>query len=401
MERTVLHSDMNNFFASVECLSRPEIRFKPVIVCGKTEDRHGIVLAKNNVAKRLGVSTGEPIKQADKKCGGAVKINPDFDKYVLYSKIAGEIYNEYTDQVESFGIDECWLEISGGSKFGEAAANDIRRRIKKETGLTVSIGVSFTKTFAKLCSDLKKPDAVTSVRRSDFREKIWPLPCNALLGVGDVTNRKLNSLYIHTIGDLAQSQPSFLSSRLGKNGKQLWAYANGYDTSPISYFGESIPLKSISNGMTIGNDLYANEQIRAMVGILADGAAMKLRSQNAVCKTVGVNFRTTDLNYIQRQIRLDSYTDISSVITKAAYDIYKQSFPEPHIFRSLTVRLSDLVPKSRVYSQTDLFGFEENLTRAGQLDCAVDEIRNKFGTDSVIRGSALCLNCQNIGRKIP
>lgn len=389
MDRVILHSDMNNFFASVECLSRPEIRSKPVIVCGKTENRHGIVLAKNNVAKRLGVSTGEPVQRAEQKCGSIVMVDPDFGKYLMYSNLAKEIYSEYTDRVESFGIDECWLDISGGLQGGAAAANDIRRRIKKETGLTVSIGVSFTKTFAKLCSDLRKPDAVTAVGRADFREKIWPLPCRSLIGVGEATGKRLDGLCIRTIGELAKSQPYFLKSRLGKNGMQLWAAANGYDVSPVLYAGQSVPMKSISNGITGSKDLYCDSEVRAVIYSLSESVSARLRRQGAVCRTVSVDFRFSDLSHMQRQTPLDDYTDITSVIAEKAYEIYRRWFTEPRAVRSITVKITDFIPASEVYYQTDLFGIEQQTRRSERLDRAVDSLRNKFGYNSIVRGSLL------------
>lgn len=389
MDRVILHSDLNNFFASVECLHNPSIRRKPVIVCGRTEDRHGIVLAKNNIAKSMGVMTGEPINQARMKCKDAVEVNPDYGKYTAYSRLASSIYSDYTDRVESFGIDECWLDLSGGLQSGNAAANDIRRRIKKETGLTVSVGVSFNKIFAKLGSDMKKPDAVTLISRENFREKIWGLPARELFGVGKATESKLNKLCIHTIGDIAAARPSFLRSRLGKAGETLWAYANGYDNSPVAYTGQTTPLKSISNGVTPPSDLICAADVKRLIYLLTEETAARLRAEKAVCSTVSVEFRFTDLSHIQRQAKPNVPTDVTSVIAETAYEIYLRSFPVHRNFRSLTVRVSDLIPKSEFYVQTDLFGADDISRRREELDKTVDALRRRYGTGCISRAVLL------------
>lgn len=389
MERVILHSDLNNFYASVECLHDPSIRRKPVIVCGKTEERHGIVLAKNNIAKSMGIVTGEPIFQARLKCADAVEVYPDYKKYLAYSRLASDIYSDYTDRVESFGIDECWLDLSGGLQSGNAAANDIRRRIKKETGLTVSVGVSFNKIFAKLGSDMKKPDAVTMISRENFREKVWGLPAKELFGVGKATESKLNRLCIHTIGDIANARLDFLRSRLGKAGETLWAYANGYDTSPVACTGEKTPLRSISNGTTPPSDLVSPEQVKKLIYLLGEKTGERLRSEKAVCSVVSVDFRFTDLSHVQRQTALSVPTDITAIIAKTAYEIYLRSFPVHRNLRSLTVRVSELSPRSETFIQTDLFGNERESVRLESLDKTVDMLRQKYGSDCITRGLLL------------
>ena len=234
--RNILHSDMNNFYASVECMLNPSLKGKPVAVCGSVEERHGIVLAKNYPAKAYGVQTGEAVWQAQQKCTGLVIVSPHFDEYIKYSKLAREVYGHYTNQVEPYGMDECWLDISEyNGKNPEAVAYEIKETMKEELGLTVSVGVSYNKIFAKLGSDMKKPDAVTVIPKESFKEKIWRLPASDLLFVGRATKRTLDRFCIRTIGDLANTAPEFLKSHFGIHGLKLWQYANGLDNSPVMY----------------------------------------------------------------------------------------------------------------------------------------------------------------------
>lgn len=228
---------MNNFYASVECMLNPKLKGHPVAVCGSTEERHGIVLAKNYEAKAYGIQTGESTYQAQQKCKDLIVVKPHYEQYIKYSKLAREIYNEYTDLVEPFGMDECWLDVTGSTVLfgtGYDIAEKIRTEIKFKLGLTVSIGVSFNKIFAKLGSDMKKPDAITVIEKSSFKNKIWQLPASDLLGVGKATKKKLNYYGIYTIEDLAKSSPDFLKSIIGKNGILLWKYANGTENSSVA-----------------------------------------------------------------------------------------------------------------------------------------------------------------------
>ena len=265
MERIILHSDLNNFYASVECLYHPELREKPVAVCGDPELRHGIVLAKNQLAKGCGIKTGEVLWQARQKCPELVLVPPSYERYLSYSAMAKEIYQEYTDQVESFGLDECWLDVTGSTALfggGCTLADRIRERIRRELGVTASVGVSFNKVFAKLGSDLRKPDATTAISPRDFREKIWPLPVQTLLYVGRATQNKLQRYGIRTIGELARADRGMLQFAFGKNGLMLWAFANGLDTSPVSNIGAKSLIKSIGNSTTTPRDLLSDGEVR-------------------------------------------------------------------------------------------------------------------------------------------
>jgi len=257
MERVILHSDLNNFYASVECLYNPDLRDKPVAVGGDVEARHGIILAKNYHAKKYGILTGEAIWQAQQKCRDLVVVPPNFKRYMRFSQMARDIYADYTDQCESFGLDECWLDVTGSYRLfgdGKAIADKIRERIKFEMGITASVGVSFNKIFAKLGSDIKKPDATTIISKDNFKDVVWKLPVNELLYVGRATHKKLNRYGIKTIGDLANTELKYLEYWLGKWGCMLWTFANGYDTSPVSNIGAKSLIKSVGNSTTTPRD---------------------------------------------------------------------------------------------------------------------------------------------------
>lgn len=292
--RVVLHSDLNSFYASVECLHRPEIRDKPVAVAGSTELRHGIILTRNQIAKQLSVKTGEAIWQAKEKCPELVTVPPNFPLYLRYSKLAREIYADYTDRVEPFGIDECWLDLTGNVGLrdnGALAAQEISQRIKDELGVTVSIGVSFDKIFAKLGSDFKKPDAVTVFDRENFRERAWKLPAENLLYVGPATRRKLYVRNILTIGALATTNPIYLRSIVGKMGDVLHTFANGLDASPVARIGEAAAIKNVGNSCTAPRDLVCDEDVKLLIFVLAESVAARLREQGLCARTAVIKIR--------------------------------------------------------------------------------------------------------------
>ena len=279
-ERIILHSDLNNFYASVECLYHPEYRGKPLAVLGDPEARHGIVLAKNYEAKAFDVKTGDPMWMAQKKCPDIVFVPPHYDLYMKHSKLIREIYSEYTDKVEPYGLDECWLDVSGSTMLfgsGEDIANEIRKRVKFELGVSVSVGVSFNKIFAKLGSDMKKPDATTVIESNRFKEIVWPLPVKELLYVGRATHAKLKRKGIFTIGDLANSNPENLRFWLGKMGVVLWQFANGLDTSPVSNIGAKSLIKTVGNSTTAPRDLVTDEDIKITLMVLSESVSARLR----------------------------------------------------------------------------------------------------------------------------
>jgi DNA polymerase-4 len=387
--RTILHVDINNFYASVECLYRPEIRNKPVIVGGDVEARHGIVLAKNNIAKAVGIKTGEAIWQAKQKIKGLVVIPPDFRKYLRFSRMARAIYADYTDQIESFGIDECWLDVTGSVRLfgdGQRIADMIRQRIKNELGVTVSVGVSFNKIFAKLGSDLKKPDAMTVINEDNFRQVVWLLPAGELLYVGKSTQRKLRNRGIYTIGDLANTDQHSLKLLLGIWGETLWQFANGLDSAPVRHSGEENIVKSVGNSTTTARDLINDEDVKLIIYVLAESVAARLRAHGLKCETVSISVRDNELSTFDRQAKLLVPTFLSSDIAEKAMELFTANYKWNKPIRSLGVRGADLVTADR-HIQLDLFG--EDLVVKEQLEKIIDDIHRRFGPYSVQRCSML------------
>jgi DNA polymerase-4 len=286
MERIILHCDLNSFFASVELLSLPELISKPVAVCGNSENRHGIILAKNDIAKKFGVVTAEANWQAKKKCPDLIFVPPHHAKYYEYSKLVNEIYESFTDLVEPFGIDESWLDVTGSLHLfgnnGQALADKIRETIKLKLGLTISVGVSFNKVFAKLGSDYKKPDATTVISRDNYKRVVYPLPVSDLLYVGKAVTDKLSKIGVHTIGELAELDKKTAISFLGKIGEMVHDYANGIDNSPVKFADEQRDVKSVGNGMTFKRDLIGLEDIKAGIAALSDSVAIRLRKNGTM-----------------------------------------------------------------------------------------------------------------------
>lgn len=391
MERVILHSDLNCFYAAVECLHHPELRDKAVAVCGDPEMRHGIVLTANYNAKRMGVKTGDAIWQAQEKCPNLVTVPPDFNQYLRFSKAAREIYNCYTDQVEPFGIDEAWLDVSQSVKLfgsGEKLANEIRERIRFEMGITASIGVSFNKVFAKLGSDYKKPDATTVITKKNFREVVWPLPAKDLLYVGPATSQKLSRYGIRTIGQLAEMDPKNLEYWFGKWGLMLWHFANGMDSSPVSLSGAPILIKSVGNSTTAPRDLTCDKDVRMAMYILCDSVAERLREQHFKGHTVSITIRDTDLYSFTRQGKTALPTCLTDEITHKAFSLFKRNYTWSKPVRSLGVNVSDL---SWGYDpvQLDFYANTVRREKKEDLEKTVDGLRQRFGHSCILRGTAL------------
>lgn len=381
MSRIILHSDCNCFYASVECALNPALKGKPVAVSGNPEKRHGIILAKSEEAKKFGVKTGEAIWQAKKKCPQLITLPPNFSKYVEYSKSVKEIYYKYTDMVESFGLDEAWLDVTGSTRLfgnGYKIAQKIRSRIKKELDITVSIGVSYNKIFAKLGSDYKKPDAVTIINKSNYKHMVWSLPAEDLLYVGSATKKKLNSLGIFTIGQIANTPVDILKKNLGKWGQMLHSFANGNDTSTVALYGETSPVKSIGNSTTSPRDLKDITDVKIIMGVLADSVARRMREQGLSCMLVSITVRDNSLCSFTRQKKLLSYTDITSEILSTGLALFKESYSWKKPIRSLGLSVSELTCKD---SGTQLSLFEDNKKRLRQesLDKTTDALKNRFG----------------------
>ena len=381
MSRIILHSDCNCFYASVECALNPALKGKPVAVSGNPEKRHGIILTKSEEAKKFGVKTGETIWQAKKKCPQLITLPTNFSKYVEYSKRVKEIYYKYTDMVESFGLDEAWLDVTGSTKLfgnGYEIAQQIRNRIKKELDITVSIGVSYNKIFAKLGSDYKKPDAVTLINKSNYKHLVWSLPAEDLLYVGSATKKKLNSLGIFTIGQIANTPADILKKNLGKWGQMLHSFANGNDTSTVALYGETSPVKSIGNSTTSPRDLKDITDVKIIMGVLADSVTRRMREQGLSCMLVSITVRDSKLYSFTRQKKLLSYTDITSEILNTALALFKENYSWKNPIRSLGLSVSELTCKD---SGTQLSLFEDNKKRLRQesLDKTTDALKNRFG----------------------
>ncbi len=393
MERVILHSDMNNFYASVECLYNPKIRNKPVAVGGDVEARHGIVLAKNYIAKKFQIQTGEALWQAKQKCKDLVIVPPSYDKYMHFSSVARDIYSEYSDKVESFGLDECWLDCSGSTRlFGEGKeiADKIRQRIKFELGITASVGVSFNKIFAKLGSDMKKPDATTIITKEDYKQKVWVLPVKELLYVGRATNAKLSKHSIKTIGDLANTDVRYLQMWLGKWGLMLWQFANGLDNSPVSNIEAHPLIKSIGNSTTAPRDLVCDEDVKIVMYVLAESVAERLRLNRLRCKTVQISVRDNELKSFERQTILTETTNLAYVIADKAMFLFKQhyNFEKDRPIRSLGIRACKLSLDEGV-KQLSFMPEMIRLQNLELIESTIDDIRRRFGHYSVHRGLML------------
>lgn len=391
MEPIILHSDMNNFYASVEILYDPSLKGRPVAVAGDEEARHGIVLAKNDLAKRFGVRTGQVLWEARQQCPELVCIPAHYERYLHFSALARDIYISYTDQVEAFGLDECWLDVTGSvSLFGDGVtiANDIRARIRHELGLTVSVGVSYNKVFAKLGSDMQKPDATSVITPDNFRETAWRLPVSDLLYVGPATTRKLAQFGIHTIGALAQADQGFLYSLLGKNGIMLHRFANGQDHSGVRQYYAVPPMKSIGNSTTAPRDLVSEDDVKITLMVLCESVAARLREQNCICSTVTVGIRTNDLATLDRQFKLTHPTDSTLTIWEAAMDIFRRSHTGGRPVRSLSVKVTGLAPADET-TQLSMFPEERKAQHRADIDRTIDKIRAKYGYFSIRRAITL------------
>ena len=385
-QRVILHSDMNNYYASVECHHRPEVRNKPVVVGGDEELRHGIVLAKNYIAKAAGIRTGETLWQAREKCPGLIVLPPNYPLYLRYSKLARQIYKNYTAQIEPFGLDEAWLDVSGDN--GELVANDIRKRIRRELGVTASVGVSYNKIFAKLGSDLKKPDATTVISQDNYQTVVWPLPVEDLLYVGSATKRKLNKYCITTIGELANTSEEFLHGLLGKVGNVLFSFANGLDQSPVMRMDEESQIKSVGNSTTTPRDLICDEDVKIILFILSESVCARMREHGFLTHTVVISVRDNELYRFERQMKLSKPSCISGEIAHAAMQLFHRNYRWPKPVRSLGVRCTDLMP-SNTPLQLSLFEDQAQRQKQEALDRTVDSLRRRFGHFCIQRASVL------------
>ncbi|MFI3250535.1 MAG: DNA polymerase IV [Eubacteriales bacterium] len=388
-ERIILHSDMNNFYASVECMLDPSLRNHAVAVCGAEEERHGIVLAKNQKAKGFGVSTGETIWQAKQKCPDLVIVPPHYEQYLKFSNLAKEIYSRHTNRVESYGMDECWLDMSG-AKDGRGVAESIRQTIKSELGLTVSIGVSFNKSIAKLASDMKKPDAITVIERDTFWEKVWHLPVTDLLGVGPATAKRLHAFDIKTIGGLALLDDKLLKRWFGVNGLKLKRFANGIDNAEVRTLDNPPPIKSIGHGITASHDLQTPTEVWHLMLSLAQSIGSKLRFYQKTAYGVAISIKDNQLMTRQWQSKMDFPTQSATTIAKECFALFEKSYDWRSTVRSVSLRAIYLEEEDHPV-QLDFYTDLKSQEKREKIDLAIEEIRKRYGKKAIYNA---CLHNQ-------
>lgn len=393
MDRVILHCDCNGFFASVECIDRPELKDVPMAVAGDPKNRTGIILAKNELAKGYGIKTAETVYAAKRKCPGLVLVPPRHRRYQEVSRRVNQVYLRYTDQVEPFGIDESWLDVTGSLSLlrttGPRLADELRAVVWEEIGVTISVGVSFCKILAKMGSDLKKPDATTVLTRENFRDRIWPLPAGDLMFAGRSTVQILEKHGMKTIGDIARAQREDLMKLLGKGGELLWSYANGVDEDPVRSSEHYEEVKSIGNGMTFPRDLVTMEELRAGVTMLADEVSTRMREHGVRCQTLAVQLKDPAMKTISRQTSLKTPTRLQAELIEQAMKLIRANWRAGAPVRALTLTASHLIPEDQDASQISLFEDEgaKRREKLEKLEDAVYKIRSRFGSDSISMGA--------------
>ena len=389
-DRIILHADCNSYFASVESIDHPEYKLVPMAVCGDPESRHGIILAKNELAKAYHIQTAETIYSAKKKCPDLLLVPAHHEKYAVICERINTIYESYTDLVERFSIDESFLDVTGSRHLfgsGHEIADQLRRRIREEIGVTISVGVSFNKTFAKMGSDYKKPDATTVISRENYRDILWPLPIEELLFVGRSGAAAMRDHGILTIGDLAQADPKSLSFFLGKTGLQLRKNACGEDLSPVMPTGyEELP-KSISHNVTFDHDLIDPTEVMAGLTLISDQVATRLRRKKLYASVVQIQVKDVNLKVINRQKSLEEYTCSTRLIRDTAMELLQENWPTGKPIRMLSVGVTGLSMDGA--QQLNMFSDTVKMEKARKLDDAVDTIRFKFGKEAVRFGRNL------------
>ena len=389
-ERVILYSDLNNFFASVEIALNPSLAGKPLIVCGDPKERHGIVLAKNEEAKKLGIKTAETVYSALKKCPDVQMVGSHFHEYKKFSKKVVEIYGRYTDVIEECSIDECALDMTESTQLfgdGYTIAERIRKEVKEELGLTVSIGVSFNKVFAKLASELKKPDAVTEITRENYRGIVWRLPVRDLLFVGKSTEETLHKIGVRTIGDLANTDEAFVSQRLGKRGRQLRVYARGEDEEPVKAVKEKEDLKSIGNSATLPKDITDREEIKRWLYAIAESVSGRLRAADVGrANTVHLVVRDAELQFYSWQTKVPP-TALCGDIAKTAFALFCKQYPQGKKVRLLGITVSGFDYHIEQMSLDSLLSGEgASYEKKERAESAIAKLREKYGYSTVQRG---------------
>ncbi len=397
MERVIIHSDMNSCYASIECSLNPELKGKPVAVGGSVEERHGIILAKTAEAKVYGVTTGEPIWQAKQKCPDLIVVRPHFDRYIKYFRLAHEIYARYTDKIEPMGLDEAWCDITGSIMlFGSAdkIIDEIKESFKNELGLTVSVGVSYNKIFAKLGSDLAENDGVYKITKEDYKEKVWTLPAGAMMGVGRKTAKKLSSYGIKTIGDIANSSVQWLEKILGVQGNEIWTFANGLDSSRVMPDGYSAPIKSIGHGITCTADLVDVNEVWKVFLSLSQNVSKRLREAGLAASGVQIAVKDNNLLTRQFQCEMPFLTQSATEIAQTAIDLFSKNYNWNYDVRAVSVRAINLRNDNEPVQMSFYADYKKH-EKQKIIDDAVMDLRRRFGENAVIN---CCLLTEN---KIP
>lgn len=388
MERQILHIDCNKFYASVECFLHPELRGKPVAVGGDEESRHGIILTKNEIASKYGLTVGEPIWKAKQKCRDLIIVSPHFPTYIEFSKKVRNILEDYTDLIEPFGLDESWIDVSGDwFKNGREIGFEIKERVRKEVGITVSVGVSYNKVFAKLGSDYRKPNAMTVITKKNFKKIVWPLKCSDMIMVGPATTRKLNQYGIYTLGDLANSNEAFLKNILGKNGILLRRYARGEDMSPVRHKDIERDIKSIGNATTTIRDLKNVQDVKIIFTVLAESVTRRMRNLGLKGTTLSIYVRDKNLGSFIRQCKLPAPTNVSGELIENAMRLFIANYDWKLPIRSLGITVTDF--DFDFISQFDFSKTIEKREKLEKIDTAVELIKDRYGSYCIGRGTTL------------
>lgn len=390
-ERVILHCDINHCYAQIEEMKCPELRKVAMAVGGHEESRHGIILTKNDIAKKYGLRTGESLREAYKKCPHLLIIHPHYEDYLYYTEKVKNIYREYSDRVENFGLDEAWIDCTESlSLFGSAReiAKKIQKRVLEEVGLTVSIGISYNKIFAKLGSDLIKPSGLVEITKENYKEKIWFLPASEMLGVGRSTMLKLEMLGIKTIGDLARFNLEALKRNLGKIGEVLWLFANGDDQSEVAFCDSAEDIKSIGNGITAPRDICSFEEAKVIFYVLCESVAERAKEKGLAGKCISIQLRDKHLKSFSRQMKLEKATNLCEQMMPVILRLLKSHYDFSIPLRSLSVTLSALQAEKKEI-QMSLFQEEDKIEKVRRLEKAVEEIRLAYGFESIKRCSML------------
>ena len=388
-ERVILYADLNDFFASVETRLNPEFEGKPLIVCGDHKKRRGVVLAKNEEAKKYGIKTGDTVYTALKKCPHVLQTGTHFYEYQKYSQLVKEIYLRYTDLVEECSIDECALDVTASQRLfgtGEEIAEKIRRSVKEELGVTVSIGVSFNKVYAKLASEFKKPDAVSVVTREDYKQKVYPRPVTELLFVGRSTAKKLHAYGINTIGALARAEEDLLIRLLGKRGWQLRRFAAGLDDEEVKANPEKEDVKSIGNSLTLPVSVTSREEVKRWLYVLAESVTARQRDADVGrASTVHLVVRDDDLDWYSYQKKVRP-TGLCGEVAEAAYELFCEHYPIGSSVRLVGVTVSSFDYNVRQMTLDELSGATDDYDKKEKVESAVASLRKKYGYAALQRG---------------